>query len=145
MIFLVVAKISKVMRVSDWLGIGSLVFVVILFLLALIAFIYAERENSKISSWPLYKGFSVLGDSSIKLSCSPGRKLVLQRAVYGPFGNCPSCQDIDATDSLKSQIDGKETTTIKGIPTNGVWGGKRSCPSGNCSSYALWGTYSCEL
>lgn len=138
------------MSASSWIGIGFLVFSIILLIIALVLAVYSERRFSGVNSWPLYRGFATIGGKDVVLSCPVGRKISLQRAVYGPFGSgngCDNCIDVDALDSLKSQVDGKETATISSVPTDGVWGTTRSCPAGsNCASgYALSGNYSCVV
>ena len=135
------------MSASSWFGIGFLIFAILLLIIGLILAIYSERQYSGISSWPLYQGFATIGGKPIKLSCPAGKKMTLQRAVYGPYGsgtNCANCENIDVTSDLKSQIDGQNSTTITDVPTTGIWGTQRSCPAGqSCGAYVLSGSLSC--
>nr|WNL49678.1 transmembrane domain containing protein [Marseillevirus sp.] len=137
------------MQASTWVGIGILVFLLLVFGISVYLFVYAEREYSKVSSWPLYSGFAQIGGKDVTLSCPVGKTMTLQRATYSPYGNgagCSSCEELDVTSDLKTQVDGKNSLELKNIPTTGVWNGTKVCPSGeSCASgYVLSGSYSCS-
>ncbi|ALX27620.1 hypothetical protein GMAR_ORF246 [Golden Marseillevirus] len=137
------------MQGSTISGIVILVFLMFAFILALYLFVFAEREYSRIHEWPLYRGFAQIGGRDLALSCPVGKKITLGRAVYGPYGSgqqCSDCSEIDVTAQLKEQTDGKNSINLQNVPTSGVWGQSRVCPSGqSCASgYVLSGNFSCS-
>ncbi|AHA46368.1 hypothetical protein ISTM_470 [Insectomime virus] len=137
------------MQASTGVGIGILIFLIILLGISIYLFVFAEREYSTIRTWPLYRGFAQIGGKDLTLSCPTGKNITLERATYSPFGTgaqCANCSEIDVTTELKEQTDGKNTIDLKNVPTTGVWGTKRVCPTGqNCASgYVLAGNYSCS-
>lgn len=137
------------MQASTGVGIGILVFLLFLLVIAIFLFVFAEREYSKVRNWPLYMGFAQIGGKDLSLSCPVGKTISLERATYSPFGNgaqCANCVELDVTAELKEQTDGKNSIDLKNVPTSGVWGQKRVCPTGqDCATgYVLSGNYSCS-